>query len=97
MDYPAAHQMGESTWRNLPSHRVEAESRRSETQCRHQAANRAWRLSDLPDRLNEKTFRDKIQPHLKEVTIPTVSAAFGISRAYATDNRREVSATNSPQ
>jgi CRISPR-associated endonuclease Cas1 len=71
----------------IVSHSREAESQRSETQRRHHAAKRAWRPSDLPDWLNEKTYREKIQPRLEEVTVPAISAALGISGPYATDIR----------
>ena len=69
------------------SHSREAEIRRGETQRRHHAAKRAWRPSDLPDWLNEKTYREKIQPRLAEVTVPAISTALGISGPYATDIR----------
>jgi CRISPR-associated endonuclease Cas1 len=71
----------------IASHSVEAESRRSETQRRHHAAKRAWRPSDMPDWLNEMTYREKIQPRLAEVTVPAISKALGISQPYATDIR----------
>jgi len=71
----------------IVSHSKEAEIRRSETQRRHHAAERAWRPSELPDWLNEKTYREKIQSRLAELTIPAISTALGISGQYATDIR----------
>lgn len=69
------------------SHSREAESRRSETQRRHHAAERAWRPSDLPDWLNEKAYQEKIQPRLAELTVPAISKMLAISGPYATDIR----------
>ncbi len=71
----------------IASHNREAEMRRSATQRRHHAAKLAWRPSDLPDWLNETTYRDKIQPRLAEVTVPAISKALGISGPYATEIR----------
>jgi hypothetical protein len=71
----------------MASHSREAETRRSETQRRHHAAKRAWRSSDLPNWLNEITYREKIQPRLAELSVPTISKALGISGLYATDIR----------
>ena len=71
----------------IASHNRVAENRRSETQRRHHAANRAWRPSDMPVWLNEKTYREKIQPRLAVVTVPAISKALGISAPYATDIR----------
>jgi CRISPR-associated endonuclease Cas1 len=72
----------------IASHCRKAEIRRSETQRRQHAAKRAWRPSDLPDWLNEKTYREKIQSRLADVTVPAISTALGISGPYATDIRR---------
>jgi CRISPR-associated endonuclease Cas1 len=71
----------------IASHSQEAENRRRETQRRHHAAKRAWRPSEMPDWLNEKTYREKIQPRLAEVTVPAISNALGLSGSYATDIR----------
>jgi hypothetical protein len=71
----------------IASHSQEAELRRSKTQRLHHAARRAWRPSDLPDWLNEKSYQEKIQPRLAEITVPTISNALGISGPYATDIR----------
>jgi CRISPR-associated endonuclease Cas1 len=71
----------------VASHSREAQVRRAETQRRHHAAKRAWRPSEMPDWLNEKTYCEKIQPRLAEVTVPAISKALGISGSYATDIR----------
>jgi len=41
----------------------------------------------MPEWLNEKTYCEKIQPRLVEVTVPAISKALGISGPYATDIR----------
>ncbi len=71
----------------IASHCAEAESRRSETQRLHHAAMRAWRPTDMPDWLNDETYRERIQPRLTAVTVPAISKALGISGPYATDIR----------
>jgi CRISPR-associated endonuclease Cas1 len=71
----------------IVSHSREAETQRSATLRRQHAAKRAWRLSDMPNWLNEKAYREKIQPRLAEVTVPAISKALGISGPYATDIR----------
>ena|ERR1700674_2860396 len=71
----------------VASHSSEAQAQRAETQRRHHAAKRAWRPSDKPAWLNEETYRQKIQPRLAEIRVPTISTALGISEPYATDVR----------
>jgi hypothetical protein len=51
------------------------------------AAKLAWKLSDLPNWLSEENYRQKVQPHLKDVTISIISMALGVSVPYATDIR----------
>src|ERR1700722_20804330 len=56
MDYPARTPNGRiHVAAQFTSHSQEAENRRSETQRQRHAAKRAWRSSDMPDWLNEKT------------------------------------------
>jgi len=71
----------------VASHSDEAEARRAETQRRQHSAKRAWQPSDLPGWLDEKTSCEKIQPRLREITVPAISAALGISGLYAADIR----------
>ena len=66
---------------------AKAQALRSATQRRQAAALKAWNPSDKPDWLDEKTYRDKIQPCLRGLTIPTISQALGVSIPYATDIR----------
>lgn len=71
----------------IASHSPKAENQRGETQRQHHSAKRAWQPSDLPGWLNEKTYLDKIQPRLAEVTVPAIAKALGISGSYAADIR----------
>ena len=54
---------------------------------RKAAARLNWRASDQPAWLDEKTYREKIQPRLAGITIPAIATALGISKPYATDIR----------
>jgi hypothetical protein len=69
------------------SHTREAEARRAETQSRQAAARLNWRASDEPAWLDEKSYRERIQPRLAEITVPIISSALGVSKPYATDIR----------
>ena len=71
----------------IATHTPKAEARRAATMRRQEAAKRAWKPSDLPDWLNEKFYRKKIQPRLVAFTVPAIASALGISRPYATDVR----------
>jgi len=67
----------------VAAHSVEAEARRAETQRQQHAARRAWKPSDLPGWLNEEIYREKIQPRLVGLTVPSISSALGVSEPYA--------------
>jgi hypothetical protein len=71
----------------VASHSREAQARRAETQRQHHAARQAWQPSQQPTWLDEKTYREKIQPRLAGVTVPDIATALGISEPYATDIR----------
>jgi CRISPR-associated endonuclease Cas1 len=71
----------------IASHTNEAEFSRAKTRQRHAAALKAWDLTTLPDWLTEQVYREKIQPRLRELTVPAISKALGISIPYATDIR----------
>jgi hypothetical protein len=71
----------------IASHTREAEARRGETQRIQATARLNWRPSDLPAWLDEKTYREKIQPRLAEIAVPIISSALGVSKPYATDIR----------
>jgi CRISPR-associated endonuclease Cas1 len=64
-----------------------SQEKRSETQRRHRAAQRAWRSSPKPAWLTEETYTEKIQPSLAGVTISALSSTLGVSQPYAADVR----------
>ena len=71
----------------VATHSPKAEALRAATQRRHVAERKAWRPTDNPDWLTKEAYREKIQPHLAGITVPTISTALGISEPYATDLR----------
>lgn len=71
----------------VATHTPKAEARRAATMQRQEAAKQAWKPSDLPEWLNEKTYREKIQPRLAAFTVAAIASALGISKPYATDIR----------
>jgi CRISPR-associated endonuclease Cas1 len=64
-----------------------SQEKRSETQRRHRAAQRAWRSSLSPAWLTEDTYEEKIQPRLAGVTISALASTLGVSEPYAADIR----------
>lgn len=71
----------------VATHTPKAEALRAATMRRQEAAKRARRPSDLPEWLNEKVYREKIQPRLATVAVRTIMEALEISKPYATDIR----------
>jgi len=67
--------------------RPEARRKHSETQRKHEAAKRAWRLAQRPNWPDEKTYVRQIQPRLGSVTISTISSTLGVCESYAADIR----------
>jgi hypothetical protein len=66
----------------------QAQGLRAETQRQHARARAGWNPSDLPDWLNEETYRREIQPRLKGVALSALASALGISIPYAVDVRK---------
>ena len=60
---------------------------RSATQSRQVAALKAWNPSDKPDWLDEITYRERILPRLKSVTVPTILKSLSVSEPYAANIR----------
>jgi CRISPR-associated endonuclease Cas1 len=60
-----------------------AQSRRAESQRRQAAAQRAWSPVGRPDWLDEKTYRERVQPQLLGVVASRIMSALSISEAYA--------------
>ncbi|MHB8487389.1 MAG: CRISPR-associated endonuclease Cas1 [Candidatus Acidiferrales bacterium] len=71
----------------VATHTQKSEALRAATMRRQEAAKRSWRPSDLPEWLNEKVYREKIQPRLATVTVRAIASALEISKPYATDIR----------
>jgi len=71
----------------VATHTPKAEARRAATMLRQEAAKRAWKPSDLPEWLNERAYREKIQPRLVALTVAAIASALEISKPYATDIR----------
>ena len=66
----------------LVTHKPQAQARRSETQRRQNAALKAWKPADKPTWLNERVYKQRIQPRLSGVMVPTIMKALGISEPY---------------
>ncbi len=65
----------------------QAQTRRADTQRRHEAAKAAWQPSDYPSWLSEEFYRREIQPRLKGITLSILASTLGISIPYAVDIR----------
>lgn len=64
-----------------------AQARRADTQLRQAAALRAWRPSDKPEWLDEKTFEERVLPLLAGVSVHTIVSALRVSESYAINIR----------
>jgi hypothetical protein len=64
----------------------QAQERRAESQRRHRSAKASWKEC-LPAWLDEKVYRQDIQPRLKRVSLSVLAAKLGISIPYAVDIR----------
>jgi CRISPR-associated endonuclease Cas1 len=60
-----------------------AQSRRAKSQRRQSVALKSWNPSDNPEWLNEKAYRERIQPRLVEIPSPTIASALAVSEPYA--------------
>jgi CRISPR-associated endonuclease Cas1 len=65
------------------THKPEAQARRSETQRRQNTALKAWNPQDKPDWLDEKFYREKVQPELSGVIVPKIMSVLSVSEPYA--------------
>lgn len=70
-----------------PSHTPEAKARRAETMRRQEAARRAWRMSDLPEWLNDTVYRERIMPAFRSITSRAIMEVLQVSKPYAADIR----------
>jgi CRISPR-associated endonuclease Cas1 len=67
----------------LETHKPQAQARRSETQRRQQAARKNWKSESLPDWLDEKFYRDQIQPNISKIQVRTIQIDLSVSEPYA--------------
>jgi CRISPR-associated endonuclease Cas1 len=67
----------------LQTHKPQAQARRSETQRRQQAARKRWKSGSLPDWLDEKFYREQIQPRLAELQVKVIQFELSVSEPYA--------------
>jgi CRISPR-associated endonuclease Cas1 len=61
----------------------QAQARRSETQRRQQAARKNWKPESMPDWLDEKFYREQIQPRLAELQVRVIQFELSVSEPYA--------------
>jgi CRISPR-associated endonuclease Cas1 len=66
---------------------ADSRRKRSETQMRHGAARREWRLDLNHDRISEEKYQKQIQPKLASVAIGVIARTLGVSVAYAAQIR----------
>lgn len=66
---------------------AKAQTRRSRTQRRQNAALRGWIASNQPAWLDNETYTKKIQPRLAQATRSAIAAALGVSSPHAADIR----------
>jgi CRISPR-associated endonuclease Cas1 len=61
--------------------------KRSESQRKHEAAKRVWRLSSNNPWPDERTYSTEIFPRLRSVTIASISSSLHVCESYAADIR----------
>lgn len=69
------------------AHEPAARQKCSETQRRHEAAEREWERSGESS-ISEELYRTQVQPKLKSVTLPAIMDALKVSVVYASHIRR---------
>jgi len=67
----------------IVTHSDKAEALRSATQRRQAIARYSWRPTDQPGWLTGNTYKNVIQPRLKEFTIRAIATAILVSEPYA--------------
>jgi CRISPR-associated endonuclease Cas1 len=70
------------------THKPDAQSRRAETQRRQNAALKAWNPTTKPAWLDERFYREQVQPQLREIQVPVIQSAIAVSEPYALSIRR---------
>jgi CRISPR-associated endonuclease Cas1 len=67
----------------LNAHDPIAQARRADTQRRQATALRAWKPSDKPAWLDEKCYREQIQPRLLLIQVTKIQSTLSVSQPYA--------------
>jgi CRISPR-associated endonuclease Cas1 len=67
----------------LNAHDPIAQARRADTQRRQATALRAWKPSDKPAWLDEKFYREQIQPRLLLIQVTKIQSTLSVSQPYA--------------
>jgi CRISPR-associated endonuclease Cas1 len=70
------------------THSPKAQARRSVTQLKQSAGLRNWNPDSLPKWLDEKVYRDRVQPMLARIQVSQIAKAISVSKPYATSIRR---------
>jgi CRISPR-associated endonuclease Cas1 len=65
------------------THSPQAQARRSETQCRQNAARKSWNPASNPEWLTERFYREQIQRRLSQIQVPIIQSALSVSEPYA--------------
>lgn len=61
-----------------------AQARRADTQRQQNTARKAWKPSEKPEWLDERFYREQIQPRLAAIIVPTIVTTLSVSEPYAT-------------
>jgi len=67
----------------LSAHDPIAQARRADAQRRQAAALEAWNPEGKPNWLDEKFYREQIQPRLLTLRVPRIQSALSVSETYA--------------
>jgi CRISPR-associated endonuclease Cas1 len=65
----------------------DAAAHRANTQKKQHAIRKEWALSEKPETLTEKAYREKIIPCLNEMPVKAIASALAVSLPYAADIR----------
>jgi CRISPR-associated endonuclease Cas1 len=72
----------------LVAHSAEVRARQAEKQRQHNAAAKAWKLSDKPEWLTEDAYREQVQTRLSGIPVGVIASALDVSQPYATHIRK---------
>jgi len=68
----------------IATHTAIAEARRAATHAKHVEALRQWKPSELPEWLDEETYKREILPRLRKFTVKAIRLTLDVSHPYAT-------------